>query len=125
MSKLAALPMKYPNDDDTQPSLRGASIPQSMKVRFVCASFIAAELPPFPYVASGVTPHGLIFTAIVIAKTPDEAMREISDKFDDPTFQSIDVGVDDFNETDIIPGARIYGTIAQPKKRSFLTRWFS
>lgn len=119
-SNVAMLPMKYPEDDDVQPSLRGKIIEQTMKVRFVAPVFAASELPAFPYVASGVTPHGMIFTAIVMAGDHKSAVHQIEDCFDKVTVQSIEVGSDSFAESDIIPGARVYGVIAPPKKRG----WF-
>lgn len=119
-SNIAMLPQKYPDSDDVQPSLRGKTIPQAMKVRFVAPCFTADELPAFPYVASGVTPHGMIFTAIVVADDHKEAVREVEDHFTNATIQSIDVGVSEFAEGDIIPGARVYGVIMPAKKRG----WF-
>ncbi len=125
MSNVATLPKTYPDNDDVQPSLRGKAIEQPMRVRFVAELFSPRFCPEFPYVTAGITPNGVVFTAIVSGVDLNSVREQIADAFgNEAVIHSIDIGVDRFDERDGLPGARVYGTTYTSRKRGFWAHVF-
>lgn len=121
VTRLAGLhPVTYPDDDDTQPSLRGKPIMRQFKVRFSTPQVAPCELPNFPYVATFLGAHEIIYTAIIEANNLHDIEDMLERTFEKPVIVRIEVDCNTIDPDDVLAGSQPRGVIPATKKKG----WF-